>query len=368
MEDKLVTIAIHTYERAVIVKGILESEGIQVCLHNVNLIQPVISAGVRVRINEQDLPAALHILEGLSFPEEDVASEKPVVKSVLAPVDFSLYTAKAARMAVRLAFDMKAEVTLLHTYYSPLYAGGMPISDAFVFDDSGKELMQNQIKKMHEQMDELVATLHLEMKQGILPECQLKQKFREGVPEEQILLFSKRHLQQLIILGTHGKGFKEGDLLGSVTADVIERSNVPVFAFPVDMPMTSFADIKHIGFITNFEQRDLIAFEAMMQLLKPYRFKVIFLHLSQETETWDEIKLSGIKTYFEKQYPELESTYCVIRGDNLMQTLDKFIQERTIDIVAMMAQKRSIVARLFNSSLANKMLFHTNTPVLMLRG
>ncbi len=368
MEEKLVTVAIHTYERALIVKGILESEGIQVCLHNVNLIQPVISAGVRVRINERDLPAALSILEGLNFPDECVTANESVVKSILVPVDFSMYSLKAARLAVHLAHDLQTETTLLHTYYSPMYAGGMPISDAFAFDDSGKELVQKQMNSMHEHMDELKATLLREMKEGQLPECRLKLKFREGVPEEQILTYSKRHPQQLIVLGTHGKGFKEGDLLGSVTADVIERSNVPVFAFPVDMPMESMADIKHIGYITNYEQRDLIAFDAMMQLLKPYRFKVYFLHLSSEAETWDEIKLSGIKSYFEKQYPDLESTYCVIRGDNLIQTLDEFIQERTIDVIAMMAQKRSIIARLFNSSLANKMLFHTNTPVLLLRG
>ena len=368
MEEKLVTVAIHTYERALIVKGILESEGIQVCLHNVNLIQPVISAGVRVRINERDLPAALCILEGLSFSDEAGTTNEPTAKSILVPVDFSAYTLKAAKLGVRLAHDLDAEVTLLHTYYSPMYAGGMPISDAFAFDESGKELMQSQIARMHSQMDALNVTLLDEMKQGKLPACTLKLKFREGVPEEQILTYSKRHPQQIIILGTHGKGFKEGDLLGSVTADVIERSNVPVFAFPVDMPMESMADIKQIGFITNFEQRDLIAFETMMQLLKPYRFKVCFLHLSPEAETWDEIQLSGIKTYFQKQYPELESTYCVIRGDNLMQTLDEFIQERNIDVIAMMAQKRSIVARLFNSSLANKMLFHANTPVLLIRG
>ena len=55
MEDKLVTLAIHTFEKAQMLKMILESEGIEVYIHNVNQIQPVISAGVRVRIKESDL-------------------------------------------------------------------------------------------------------------------------------------------------------------------------------------------------------------------------------------------------------------------------------------------------------------------------
>ena len=55
MEDKLVTLAIHTFEKAQILKTMLETEGIEVYIHNVNQIQPVVSAGVRVRIKESDL-------------------------------------------------------------------------------------------------------------------------------------------------------------------------------------------------------------------------------------------------------------------------------------------------------------------------
>ena len=43
MEDKLVTLAIHTFEKAQILKTMLETEGIEVYIHNVNQIQPVSS-------------------------------------------------------------------------------------------------------------------------------------------------------------------------------------------------------------------------------------------------------------------------------------------------------------------------------------
>ena len=62
-EDRLITVAIYTYEKAQIIKGILENEGIPVAIQNVNLIQPVVSSGVRIRIRENDLPLALKILE-----------------------------------------------------------------------------------------------------------------------------------------------------------------------------------------------------------------------------------------------------------------------------------------------------------------
>ena len=76
MEDKLVTLAIHTFEKAQILKTMLETEGIEVYIHNVNQIQPVVSAGVRVRIKESDLPHALRIIEDSKWLSEDAEQEE----------------------------------------------------------------------------------------------------------------------------------------------------------------------------------------------------------------------------------------------------------------------------------------------------
>jgi len=367
MEDKLVTVAIHSYERAIILKGILESEGIEVYLHNVNLIQPMISAGVRVRIKESDLAAALKRIEEVDFGDKP-ETPAPEEKKILVPVDFSDYSIKAARLAINMAKTIDASIIFLHTYYSPFYSGGMPISDAFAFDEASEEAIRVQLERNHKNMDLLTNQIKHDVEMGLLPEVPIICKFREGVPEEQIVLYSKKHKPFLIVMGTRGKDAKEASLMGSVTADVIDRSRVPVFAFPENTPFDKFEQIKNIGFITNFDQRDLIAFESMMQLLKAYKFKVYFIHLSNEQNSWNEIQISGIKEYFSKHYPVLESSYCVINGEDLIKELDKFIIERGIDILTLTAQKRNLFARLFNPSIAHKMVFHSDTPLLVLRG
>ena len=43
MEEKLVTFAILTYTKAQILKNVLENEGIETYIHNVNQIQPVVA-------------------------------------------------------------------------------------------------------------------------------------------------------------------------------------------------------------------------------------------------------------------------------------------------------------------------------------
>jgi nucleotide-binding universal stress UspA family protein len=369
MEDKLVTVAIHSYERAIILKGILESEGIDVYLHNVNQIQPMISAGVRVRIKESDLAAALKRIEEVDFGEKDEEKVSPEVpKQILVPVDFSDFSIKAARFAFSVSKNINADIVLLHTYYSPYYTGGMPITDAIAFDDSGSKASHLQQEENKENMQKLTDQLKKDIESGLLPDIPFTCKFREGVPEEQILVYSKKHKPQIIMMGTHGKDAKELSLMGNVTAEIIDRSQVPVFAFPEKTPFNNFEQIKKIGFITNYDQRDLIAFESMMQLMKFYKFKVYFIHLTNEQNSWDEIQITGIKEYFKKNYPEVESSYCVIDSDNMIKDLDEFITNREIDVLAVTAQKRNIFARLFNPSLAHKMIFHSDTPLLVLRG
>jgi hypothetical protein len=70
-DEKLVTVAIHTYEKAQILKSILESEGIPAVIHGINLIEPTIAGSVRVRINEKDLPNALRLIEQVDFKSTD---------------------------------------------------------------------------------------------------------------------------------------------------------------------------------------------------------------------------------------------------------------------------------------------------------
>ena len=81
MEDKLVTLAILTYAKAQILKNVLEEEGNEAYIHNVNLIQPVISSGVRVRIKESDLPHALQIIESSTWLAEDIVKEQEAKES-----------------------------------------------------------------------------------------------------------------------------------------------------------------------------------------------------------------------------------------------------------------------------------------------
>ena len=113
MEDKLITIAVHNYARAEILRTRLEAEGVKCYLKNINLIHSVISGGVKVRVNSRDLEKALRIVEKVSdqfreeYQDEEEVSDRSVQR-ILVPIDFSDYSINACRYAIGLAEKLHA--------------------------------------------------------------------------------------------------------------------------------------------------------------------------------------------------------------------------------------------------------------------
>ena len=52
-------------------------------------------------------------------------------------------------------------------------------------------------------------------------------------------------------------------------------------------------------------------------------------------------------------------------GEDILSAYDKFIHDNNIDVVSMTTHRRNLFSRLFNPSMARKMVFHTDTPMLV---
>ncbi len=369
MEDKLITLAIHTFQKAQLLKTILESEGIEVYLHNVNLIQPVVSAGVRVRIKESDLPAALKIIETTNIFKEEQTRElqAPQTKTILIPIDFSPYSKQACEIGFNYAAEVDAEVIILHAYFTPYFPSTISLNDTFSYQTHDEATIARLTEKAGKDLEDFTKSIQDEIKSGNWPKVKYNTILRDGLPEEEITACSKEYKPLMIIMGTRGKNQKDADLIGSVTAEVIEMSKYPVFAVPENTPFHNFSEIKHIAFGTSFEQKDLIAFDSLLKIFSGYDIKYHLFHISSRQDTWHEIKLAGIKEYFEKQYREISIQYEVVDANDFVLNLEKFVRNNSIDIISLATHKRNLLARIINPSMARKMLFHTDTPILVLR-
>ncbi|MDO4754722.1 MAG: universal stress protein [Parabacteroides sp.] len=368
MEEKLVTLAIHTFEKAQILKTMLETEGIEVYIHNVNQIQPVVSAGVRVRIKESDLPHALRLIEDTQWLNEDKESKEnkgAQTPKILIPIDFSDYSIKACEIGFHHAHVIGAEVMLLHAYYSPYFPSAIPIGDTMAYQMDEVESLENIIKRVRRDMENICTLIDRKVKAGELPSVNYDYVMREGLPEEEIIAYAKEYRPSFIVMGTRGKSRKEADLIGSVTGEVIDVNKAPVLAVPEQVPFNDLSEVKHIAFATSFQQRDLIAFDRFMEVMKPYSVHIHLFNISTSRNEWNEIRLTGIDAYLKKQYPDATISHTVLADGDLLLAVEKFVRDEQIDMIAISSYRRNAFARIFNPSIARRMLFHTDTPLLV---
>ncbi len=373
-KDKLVTVAIHTYQKAQILKSILESEGIDAYIHNVNLIQPMVSAGVRVRINEVDLPRALDIIENVSFEElhdekeTEKESQKEKKREILVPVDFSEFTLKTCEFAFGLAKETNCSIKLMHVYFSSFYPSSIPFGDTFTVQPKVEGMYKGIYENVEREMKDLISKLNTKIAEGIIPDVHYSYTLREGLPEEEVVDYSKKINPYAIVMGTRGSNKKDQDLIGSVTAEVIEGCRTPIFAIPENSSLCCLSALKNIVFLTNFQEREFLALATLMEFIKNYPIRVSFVHVAKKEDRWNEIKLTGLKNYFNEHYPNTQTDYTVVDGnEGIPEALEKFVNENTIDLISLSSSPRSIFARMFNPGIARRMLFHTNTPMLVIK-
>jgi nucleotide-binding universal stress UspA family protein len=106
--------------------------------------------------------------------------------------------------------------------------------------------------------------------------------------------------------------------------------------------------------------------DRLIKLVKPFECKVICLHVNRGNNgELDEAMLEGMQEALSEKYPYAAFDCRLVHSPNLPDAIDHFIQDNGIDALALTTHRRNLFTRLFNPSIARKMILHTQTPVLV---
>jgi nucleotide-binding universal stress UspA family protein len=288
---------------------------------------------------------------------------------ILIPVDFSDYSIQACAIGFNYAKEINAEVIIMHASYMPFFPSSVTLGDSYPYQAIYEKETISMRSEAKKELRNFSTFVREKINTKEWPDVPYTTIFKTGLAEDEITNYSQTHKPNLIIMGTRGKNQKDIDLIGSVTAEVLDRVKEPLFAIPEKTPFTNFSEIKRIAFGTSFDPKDLIAVNTLFNMFENYSIEYYFFHITQKHggDTWNEIKLAGIKEYFTQKYPNTTLNHDIIDGNDFVLNLEKFIRDNKIDVISLSTYKRNIFARLFNPSMARKMLFHTDTPLLALR-
>lgn len=373
MKEKLITLAVHTLPKAKILKQVLENNGVLVFLENlINESQSAgFSSGVYVRIREEDLTKALSLIEEnrlFNYSDEQTRKIDDGKGRVLVAVDFSDYSLKACHVAFNVAKSTDSKVKILHVYRNLYFPSHIPFADSLKEkDDIGP------LDRARKQMLDLCYEIEKRIKDGEFPSVNYSYSIREGNIADEIDNFVKEYQPQLLVVGTKGIDNSSSNILGNVTADIIEMTNVPVLAVPKDLNLNELLKVRHIAFLTNFHERDLASFHTLVHMIKPAEdVKITLLHMNavnKKGEKHSEEELQRMKEYFLNNFPHLQNVdYKLIDAPDMLLAINDYIKESRVGVVVLNTQRRSLFGRLFLPSVSRKILTKLKVGVLILRG
>lgn len=369
----LITLAIHTRQYALQLKKLLENEGIAATLQNVNPDNTTLSPGVRIRINESDLPLALRIVENTDIFTLPADDENGQNHTILVPVDCSEVSLKAAEIAIVIAHAHNCSVTLLHTYLNPYTATNIQLADALTLElNTGDEIRQQvelvatrKLAHLTDKLKELLLT-------GRLPSVKIKTKLVEGVPEDAIRSFDKTNNPYLIIMGTRSATRKEAEMIGSVTAEVLDKNRHTVLTVPegANVKQLHPSQLRNILFLSNLETEDILAIDTFRRIFQEKDMNLTIAHIAGKRKPFGHSATESLMALADYCNKNMSNINCQIQNfdsDNAFDDMLNYISESKINLVIVPNKKKNALARFVNPTIANRILMRTDIPLLVVR-
>lgn len=268
--------------------------------------------------------------------------------NLLVPTDFSPCADHALSFAALLARRTNQGLALVHVY-TPVDLANTALIDYVEREmEASKNEINSKLKVISQKVvqDNNIACSHT---------------LRVGALTENILDEAREANCSMIVMGTEGASGLTKILFGSRTNQVIERSDYPVLAVPVQSPLVL---PKKIVFATNFFDSDLDTLKQLLELVRPWHPEIYLLHVSHDNmrSERDYIESFSLKVMSETNYKHVY--YYVLPHDSDERGIELFIKSVNAEMLVLSTRKRTFIERLFSASLTKRIAYHLQVPLL----
>jgi nucleotide-binding universal stress UspA family protein len=270
------------------------------------------------------------------------------VRKILIPIDFSTVSEQALYYGCHLAASWKASIHLLHVNEAPAM---MTSEQAFAFDYSDLD------KEMQDRLDHMRQNLKSKFSAEIFIH------YKSGFASEEIRDVAESEGCGLIIMGTHGATGLGRMLLGSHTARIIEKADIPVLAIPPDTELKVPAKI---AFATNFNDQEIESLFQLTEVVKPFSPQIMIIHVDESGTDPDERMMDWFAGQVKTNILYENISFHMNKGPFVDDSLEEFIVANNIDWISIAKRNRSFFERLKSRSLTKELVYHTHIPLLAL--
>lgn len=373
-KDDMITLVIHTPERAGILKNILESHGMDVVLEDFVVSRSTLRVAERVKIYPDDLPLALKIIEsGDNYSAASIAMKMAGMSgNLLIPVDFSDSSLLAVRMGFSLARRLSVHPVIMHAFVAPLFApvsgmAGIGMDDDGTAEEIGNAVAMSDIRKdAARDLSRFKKRISLMQASGELPDVEYSTTLIEGVAEEVILNYCRETPPVLVVMATRGVTRKEEELIGSVTAEVLDSCRVPVLTVPENQKPIEIEDIRRLMMFCNVDQHDVLAVDTLMRMFDYPECEVTLIPVSERKRNSHVGKINDMCAYFNRSFPTSHFKVVTPGEGDFREEIDRIIHSSGIESLIVPNKKTNIFSRIFHPTIAHRFLFERDILMLAL--
>lgn len=267
---------------------------------------------------------------------------------ILVPIDFSENSIIAAQYATEIALENQDELFFLHVFTKHInkYAN---------FVVHGEHITDPSVKESEEKLHKLV---HQVKEKN--PNLIINQLFDEGILSEIISKETTKNQYKVVVMGTKGASGIESVLIGSNTYDVIQASQTPILAIPVNAKVYKKDTI---ALLTNFKPGEL---EVLKQAIPVFgnKFHLLMIHvnkdevemkvLDEKFATWinNVITETGIEDI---SYTIKSRSHFANSAEKIANGIQTMIRDENIDIILITKSRKTFFQNLFAENIVKEM-------------
>jgi nucleotide-binding universal stress UspA family protein len=283
------------------------------------------------------------------------------LKTVIFATDFSLCSENAGLYAARISSYVSATLMVTH---------------AFTLSQAALEVEIDQIH-VSQQRKDLKSLLSQKALHLGAESLKANSTLLEGDPEVVIPALADSNAPAIIVLGTHGGGRLEREIIGSVAEEILRSSQWPALTVGLHVkPVSSLTfPFARILFATDFTAAAARAATYAVTFAEAFGAKIDVLNVIHDDAIENPDRLADLQTRFYGSLDSIETQqareFCdprtFVAVGNAHDRIREHIRERSIDLLVLGIRKTSHLSMEMRTSSAFRIIVDAECPVLTIR-
>jgi nucleotide-binding universal stress UspA family protein len=277
-----------------------------------------------------------------------------VMKKILVPVDFSLYSKNAFFYAKIIAEKTKAEIILLNCYHLENSIGVDP-------SESSMDEFESDNRKDHfNQLNNFLTSFSDISKYKIVP------LLKPGLAAETILQTIEMENIDFVVMGSKGQSNLITRLFGSVTETIADKIVCPLLVVPSGISSWKIESIAYFTSVNSEKDRmanSLIVFSESIQSILSY---ICFAPVNMKRQNEESLEKFRKEIYNDNNGKvEVE----IINTENVEESISQYIRAHDPDIIAVNLNKKYFIKDvLLKDHTGIELLNNFHIPFLLFKG